>query len=57
MKEGKQIRPEWIPSAYKEAESEPKRVEIKPTVSKLSPLYSGKKTLLKSRVSKGYKKP
>jgi len=56
MKEGHQIKPEWIPAAYKddlEAATE-KDVNLKAQPS--APLYSSGKTLLKSRVSNQRKK-
>nr|WP_294794447.1 hypothetical protein [uncultured Mucilaginibacter sp.] len=57
MKEGQQIRPEWIPSAYKdekqEVRNEGNRVKAQPT----APLYSGKKANLKDRISNARKKP
>ena len=56
MKEGHQIKPEWVPSAYKEEKPEAgSEEEKKENHSAL--LYSGKKTPLRSHVNKGYRRP
>ena len=57
MKEGQQIRPEWVPEAYKEDKPE---VRGKGSVAKTeltAPLYSGKKTPSRGRVGNTRKKP
>ena len=56
MKEGQQIRPEWVPRAYKDGTSLDMGAQIKAKAHGVSLLYSGKKMPLKSRINKGYKK-
>lgn len=57
MKEGQQIRPEWVPSAYKDEKPEVRSEGGTAKTELTAPLYSGKKPLLKSRVSNTHKKP
>ena len=57
MKEQQKIRPEWIPSAYKDEKPEVSRKSGAAKAELTAPLYIDKKPLLKQRVGSTRKKP
>lgn len=57
MKDVRNIRPEWVPNAYKDDKSEGRSTDNKAKINSSTLLYSGKKALFKSLLSKTYKKP
>jgi hypothetical protein len=57
MKERQQIRPEWVPNAYKDEKPEGGSESSKAKTQLTAPLYSGKKVPNKNRISNKLKKP
>jgi hypothetical protein len=57
MKDDRQIKPEWVPNAYKDEKPEVRSESGAAKRELTAPLYSGKNAHLKSRVGNTRKRP
>jgi hypothetical protein len=57
MKDGRQIKPEWVPSAYKDEKPEVRGEGSTAKTELTAPFYSAKKGRMKSGISNTRKRP